>query len=423
MKVFNSLYNFIRNLFNKNKFINNEVIIKDEVVDSYSKLYSEIEVGDIIWGKRYFKEKDKKKIIKGHREGPFIIVHKFDNKLICIQGTGVDLDENIYDYFYLNDDGYNLSKETYFYLDNLKVLDDFSFIKKMDKLRDEDKNNLFRKLKIIGKNYFNIDNKYYKFKLPLQCGDIVCSDNKNFIIIDILDNKLFVVPFNNGRVTGTLKLQMFESLDYSKVCCLENDEKVEFVNIIDSNRLLYILKKYQEYVENNKNKCITQRGSIISKNNRYYYVYGEEGQYWLVFEFFKNNKSNLERIKVKDNIVYTNFKDIKIDKKDNFDTIDLCMKDEINKIKSTRKSYRKKCEEVNIYNNVSLQSQFSKIGVGDIVKSKKYNNVEFFVSDIIGNMVVCINSVELGLVRPQKVYFNKTELSVVKKVKKRQKNR
>lgn len=410
MNVFNKLYILIGKLFGK----------KQEI-DSYNKLFSEIEIGDIIWGKRYFREEDEKNIPVGHREGPYIVLYKYDNKLVCSYGTGTYRERFSCVCFDNND--YKLYKETYFYLDDLNVLDDFSIIKKIDKLSERDRSSLLKKIKIEEKNYFNYDGNLRKFSLPLQSGDIVCSNNKNFIIIDVLDNKLLVIPFGNECIPNVFKLDMFEGLDYSKVSYLDVNDEIEFLKVIDNNVFLYILKKYKEYVYILNNKNITQRGSIILKNNRCYYIYGEEGQYWLAFEIIKDMGSNLEKINVKDNIVYTDFSDVRIDKKDNFNTIDLCMAREIKDIKNIRKNYKKSQLEVTNISSDIKNNELDKIEIGDNVSAEKYNNLEFLVLDIVGNIVVCINRTELSTSHPHKVYFDKSELQVIKKAKKKVKNR
>ena len=41
----------------------------------FNKLFF-LDVGDIIWAKRYQNEKEKEKIMEGHQEGPYVVIKK-----------------------------------------------------------------------------------------------------------------------------------------------------------------------------------------------------------------------------------------------------------------------------------------------------------------------------------------------------------
>ena len=126
--------------------------------DSFDEdLYSQIQVGDIIRAKRYRNESEKDLILEGHREVPYIVLDKKDGELICTQGTGVVSYWDDYDtYFYLNLKGYNLIKNPFFKLFRVDFVSNDQIIKVIDRLKEKDKQKLFRQIKLFDKSYILI---------------------------------------------------------------------------------------------------------------------------------------------------------------------------------------------------------------------------------------------------------------------------
>ncbi|MBE6139782.1 MAG: hypothetical protein E7174_04745 [Firmicutes bacterium] len=369
-------------------------------------LLDQIDVGDIIWAKRYETKEEKKLIPEGHLEGPSIVLDKCDKGLVCSPGTSVYHENEISKYFELDNLDYRLMKKTFFRLSDLRIIDNKTFIKKLDRLKEEDMKSLLRQLKISRNNYYKIDGEKHKIFVELDVGDII---NKvfNYLIIDIVDNKFLCIPIKqtNTDLKYNLKFDYFRNLDYSKVTLIDNNEDIKYLNSASSNSLLFVLKKQKEYVEHSKNQKITQRGSVINKDNKYYYVYGEEGPDWLVFEISKLKSQKLDVIIINNKKFYTDYKNKTINKEENFNTLSLATSSEIDEIKEKRKEYIKSHKDIKINEAIS---KIDKVETIKLEYNKKViiNGEEYIISEIIGNMIGCMNKGDIVLPQRKLKYFN-----------------
>lgn len=519
MNFINNLFETIKCLFKGKELKDNKEIqniSKEKLIENYNKLFEQIEIGDIIWAKRYKNEEEKEKILEGHREGPFIVLQKEEEKLICSKGTSVIQDDEFYNiYFYLYSENTNLIKDTYFQLNEPYFIDNYSLIKIIGKLNIQDKEQLFRKIK---KSHIKIPS----LNLPIQTGDIVNVYNKNFIVIDCINNYILCLPLkSNYKFNPQIILN---DLDFANAVCFEINHNINYVNTVDTKSLMVILKRYKKYINHCKNVNITQRGSVIFLHDKYYYVYGDDGQDWLVFQIIKENILESEKIKIGNKLYYTNYRDERIRKIDSFDNIYLCSEEEKNTIKKMRKSYREKqknkcskqrtryrvgdiienindinknyiiinihkeeyeCLEIDKIKNaiytpkfinnteVKLASNYNLEGIkwleehknfnlnligskeilneifieqkhfikkieikkavvnqiigeeynsdliGSLIKTNEFTDEIFFVKEVLGDMVVCVSRIDLGTANPKKHYFNKNNIIVLKKSKKR----
>lgn len=394
MKFIKKFFEFIKNLFIKDKSIgkNKKVEINKEN-EKLKQILSEIEVGDIIWAKRYNNTKEKMKIPKSHREGPFVVITKTDEGLICSKGSSVYNEANFNNYYKLDSKLYNLFKTTYFKTKNLRIINEKTFIKKTDKLLKEDEENLFKQIKKEGTNNYIINNQRKFFELPFYIGDIINYNKINYIITDIKDNKLGCVPIN--QLNYILNFENFKKLDYSKIIYLDNNEAKKYISTVDIDVLSYVLKKQKEYLDNIKNQKVTQRGSIILKNNKYYYVYGEESQEWLIFEIKEDNICDFSEIILNNKKYYTKYKDTRINKQDEFETLFLVTENEKDYMQARRRSYKKTRGNI-IFN------------VGNIIENNK--DQRFIVIGIASNSYTCLSIDDLKKGIYKKITLLKSEV-------------
>ncbi|MBR6689924.1 MAG: hypothetical protein IKL65_01165 [Bacilli bacterium] len=333
MKFLNKLKHLL------NKMFNNKTKLKN--------ILNDVNEGDIIWAKRYENRKIKKEIPYGHREGPMVVLEKCDKGLICSSGTSTYHEEFANKYFELNNAGYNLSKKTFFKLRQLRIIDNKKFIKKIDTLSEEDLKSLLRKLKLSRENYYELNGEIYKIFICIEPGDII-NKRINYLVIDVIEDNLLCIPMDKTTkyLKHNLQFDDFRNLDYSKIVTIKNSQDINFVNRASNNALLYVLKEQKEYINNLKNKTTPQRGSVIIKGEKHYYIYGEEGEEWFVFEINKTMTQEYQHIlTINKQKFYTNYKEHKINKKEDFKTILLANELEIDSIKKSKKSYNKMKKE------------------------------------------------------------------------------
>jgi len=398
MKFLNKIIKYIKNIFigSKELNINTDSTTIEEKADQKIET---IEVGDIIWAKRYKNEKDMEKILEGHREGPYIVLKKDIENLICSQGTSVTQSEDDYEvYFNLNNEGYSLTKETFFKLYRMDFINNYQVIKVLDKLNEKDKNILFRQIKLLHKVYYTKEGYFIKLDLPIQIGDIVNRNNKKFIVVDINDNKIICLNLNNEinfNDNRQLKYINFSNLDYSKINYFELDNNIKYINTVNNKIIKIILNEWKEYINNLKDVEKTQRGSIIIKNNKYYYVYGEEGTEWLVFEISKMPLKDADQIQIGSSKYYTKYIDLKINKKDIFSNLYICSEKDKDKIKQLRKSYKKAEKNENSY-EIPKSELFN---VGDIIEDINYKDERYIIIRLCKKTYEClsIEKIKLGI--------------------------
>lgn len=412
MNFFNRIIKYIKNIIKKDKIKtegNNleQLTNQTQIIEDYEHLYNQIEVGNIIWAKRYNNEIDKEKIAEGHREGPYIVLNKEDGKLICTQGTSVmpyKEDDDVY--FYLNNAEYNLAKDTFFKLFRMDSINNYQIIKILDKLNEKDKNRLFKQIKLLHKAYYTKEGHFIKLNLPIQIGDIVKQKNKKFIVVDINDNKIVCLNLNNEinfNDNRQLRYTNFSNLDYSKINHFELDDNIKYINTVNNQILKIILNEWKNYINNSKNVETTQRGSIIIKDNKYYYVYGEEGNEWLIFEISKMPIKDAEQIEIGNLKYYTKYIDLKIYKKDIFSNLYICSDKDKDKIKELRKNYKKNEKNENSY-EISKPVLFN---VGDIIEDVNYKDERYIIIKICKKTYECISIQKIKLGIFDNVYINK----------------
>ncbi|MDO4963451.1 MAG: hypothetical protein Q4E75_05115 [bacterium] len=369
--ILNKLIEFFKTkIFRKSK----RKTQKDEPKIIKRKIDS-VQIGDIIWAKRYSNSREKAKIPEGHLEGPFIVIDKSKDKLMCLQGSSVEPDSKVEEFkYFISNRKHSLLKNTYFTCDKIKFVDDDSFISILSYLEKGELEELTKKIKTLNNDY-NIKNKA---RLKFQIGDILKIDDNIYLILDLNEEKIECVKLD----------QKFEDLsnhtpvnlskvDYSKKYTFPANQKAHFIAALPNDLIKYTLRLLKEYIESLKTKDIPKRGSIILFENCKYYVYGEESDNLLTIKLIDNG---VAKFRINGEVYFTNFDEFIINRKDNIIKICDAKDDEIEYIKNLKKSY-KKSQDKNSNNNT--------IKVGSIVEN--YYGDAFIVVEIHPKTYECFN--------------------------------
>jgi len=381
--------NFIKNIFKAIKELFKKEELKSAAYLQKKEAFEKIKVGDVIWAKRYNTEEERKLIPEKHQEGPFIVVIKEGDELICAKGTSVEQTQ-FNKYYRIDMPKYNLQKHTYFKLFDLSKINLNTFIEKLDSMESNELNNF---LKLIKQK--NNKNEEITSKILLHAGEIIEYKNEKHVIIDIDNNKLTCVPLNKIIINSKTTIKSLRDVDYSKEIIIDNNN-YKYLGLLKENLYMYVLKSYKEYLEYCKQQKITQRGSVVFKNNKYYYIYGEEGKNWIAFEITKEEKDY--SININNDKYYTDFADVILDKKEDFNIVYLCKEEEIDNVKDIRKNYKEK-EKQRIEQQATQNLRFN---VGDIIESKYYKNKRFIIIKVCPKTYEClsIEKIKLGINDP-----------------------
>lgn len=140
----------------------------------FNKLYF-LEVGDIIWVKRYKNESEKESIEIENQEEPFVVIKKTIFNIYDLPSTSNIKKNNAISFFYeLDKEKYNFNKTSYVRLNIIKKLEKIQFVRSLTKLDDKDLNNLFKKIYCYWKHKIKKKNKIVNnLKFYFKVGDII----------------------------------------------------------------------------------------------------------------------------------------------------------------------------------------------------------------------------------------------------------
>ena len=407
------IFDIIKSLFNiKNKNISDQHLNKIE--EKLSELLSSVNVGDIIWAKRYSNEILKNTILEGHREGPYIVLGKNDKGLICSRGSGVSKKDDRYLIFDMGE--YSFHKDTYFKLYDLRIIDDYKFIRGIGKLDKTDIDMFFKEIKSVIKSY-KYKNSKFSFYLPIQIGDIILNSDKKYLVLDIENNKLNCIEVNKKITFDTeLNNNYFLDLDYSNIISLDYDyNNIRYLNSVINKILINILNKQKQYLNYLDRKSIIQRGSLVRYNNNFFYVYGEDGQNYLLFEINSYGDVKSDIITINKNIYYTNYKTIKLNKFVELKNVDLALDEEINSIIKAKRIYTKNNKRK--LDSIVKEYNSKKFNFGDIIKSNGDLTNYYIAIKCDDKYVYCISEFSVNEKYPKIHNFNIDEVSVIDKTK------
>ena len=300
-------------------------------------LFPGVSIGSIIKAKRDQSKTAANKIKEGHDKGPFIVIAKYDNRLVCSYGTSVNDNEQCN--YKIEKIYYNLTKDTYFNTHHLELIKKDRFLEVIDHLDEYDLDKLLKTIKINKGDYYLVKNTVMGVKIKnfeLGIGDVYFTGFQYLLVFDIVDNKLKCLEFK-----GSYK--SLDNLDYSKVYTNKKASNLQILKSYDKKYIDLVKSKLNIYKNHKKIQTPLKRGSIVTKNNFYYYIYGEEGQDFLLYQLFMEKQPFYDIIKIDNDIFYTDYSNNKrIAKKDtSYRLFKQLNEVQMNEIKHNKKSYSK----------------------------------------------------------------------------------
>ena len=334
------------------------------------------EFGDIIWAQRFDFEWEKDGFWSPkHSIGPFIVIGKTEDRLICMYCTSVPQK----DYFFEIGNGYNLfPKKTYTTINRIKAIDYESFVninRSDDTCLSKEEKSLVAKLLhvqqlieysdlgLYKQIYFDL-NKY----IILSVGDIIRDKKTNQIkIIVKKDNDfIYTVPYNNNE--SEIKKEKEEDNEYIKSVAIE-----EIMNI--------------------NNNSLFRVGDLLKKDNDYYYVYHTDGNIAKTF-LLKKEKDSEENTIMIEKLKYIPYylETIEIERDDNsYKVIGKASEIEKNIILNERRNFVEKSKRENRKKPIKYVGNSNHFKVGDIVEHRNYFAMEFIVIAIAYNKIITLS--------------------------------
>ena len=262
-------------------------------------IFNSLSFGDLILAKRL---PDTHEIEKGHRNGPFLVIGRKDERLICLYATSK---ENKTTLIKVSKNNYNLNKETYI-TSSIRLISIDEFLSSIYYLNEKEKKDLIKFLYING-----LENNSFLEEPKLEKGDVIQLKKQHLIVGETSDNYVTIkIEYNDSNeileVDYRHKNFVSKNSKYKRVAFLSEEELNK--HIIES-RKNYNQKKYGKLDKKIPEKIISPLnvGNLVIYKNLLYYLYFELGNKKLAFSVSKNQTPISKKITIGGAEYYANF--------------------------------------------------------------------------------------------------------------------
>ena len=281
-------------------------------------------------------------------------------------------------------DKYDIDKNTYVLAKYIKIFKISQFIRYIDKLDYLDFNYL---KKLVYLNQRKNKNNKLKIKYEITKGDIVYYQNKYYYIYNKDDNYYYLMKVSKTNIdkdrvikVGTTKYVF----DYNDTIKISKLEKLILINSLNSKKQMLFNIYKDEYEEEKKLAGSIRRGDIVRYLNKYYYVYGEYKDNYLVYRIYYKSVPNSFKIRIDGKKVYTKYESSEIGKNKNVVSIKRASLKEIDMIKSIREEHK------NIPSKKTIKLISKEITRGSII-SDIMGSFRLIVIKRDNNLIYCVD--------------------------------
>lgn len=271
--------------------------------------FSSLNVGDIIWARRYTNEEEKNKLEPGHFESPFIIIKKTKQKLYGVLCTSkAHKDCRIKHWYYpLGRFTYHLSKNSFVSLRNMSQIVENQFIRKIGCLAKED-------LYAIRK-YFTILMRTNRIQCTLlkkkdlhytySSGDVIIWNHKKYYIYYKGKKSFFTfrVVVNPKMSNNPIHRNQYHFY-FKEKKEISRKEEITLADTFHKGEVEFI-EEERNVVDPVQNKV----GMLIRYKDKVYYVYDSGKKYFHTFlVYFGHEKTkSMEMLFIKKGQFFTDF--------------------------------------------------------------------------------------------------------------------
>ena len=281
-----------------------------------------LNVGDIIWAKRYKNDEEKSRIKMGHQESPYVVIKKSKGKVYALQCTSNphwELQWKIA-YYPLGKLNYQMKKNSFINCMVVYELKEIQFVEMIGHLNDVDLNQLKKQLYILKNSDFkvkpDIEEKYLDFKIGI--GDVILYNGNKYYIDSIKGRSYEVYRLKkHPKVSDRLLIgNTYYSFIFRNIEKIKIRSKYDLVDTFNTGEI-EIINKYKE----KSLKLLEKRmpnslrvGSLIDYKNRMFYVYEKLDDCVNCYEIYSNEvfEEGMADILVKGGIYKTFFATVTI---------------------------------------------------------------------------------------------------------------
>jgi len=248
----------------------------------------------------------------------------------------------------------------------------------------------------MEENRYTISKNGIKFYLNV--GSLVVYNKKPYYICCESEAQYFCVPFTKGKTPNELVLSDF---NFDSSLWVSKDVNFKVVGFLKPYKIIQIMKKYRLWLKEKQLEKTKRRGTLLEKNNDYFYIYGECSNLFNVIKIYDNKDKDMKKINIHDKIYYTLFEEDTILQNDGSYIIkDNALKNEIEDIRRKKKKFKVIEKEE--------KSIKDKIDVSSIITLKNAPLIKLGVCKLYENYLVAI-TVE-GVLKVYKLKYDEIEI-------------
>lgn len=351
-----------------------------------------LEFGDIILAHRSEDE-----IEQSHEISPHIVITREEDYIVVLQGTSKEQPfEHVHSYYKVEKGRHNLSKDTYFKMNDWKRIHKDKVLKHISKLSKPEKNYIQKKIAYSNITPFHSINWIDIETPPIEVGDIIrdriyISNEYYYLVVEktpkyyrCIHLKRDLNDPNNVNING--KYYVF---DYEDIVDIEDKENYIRTDALKIDEVKIVLTKYKrEKAE--LSELNADRGTLIGYKGKIYYIYNIEKDSFQAYQVSLNKDESLQDIFINKLKYYTSFQEISIKKKDkNIIPLEKVKEEDIDKLRSIKKDYSRHRIRVQQREKNMIHK---KINAGTCITSY-IDNKQYIVIYRLGNEV-CVLSYE-----------------------------
>lgn len=252
---------FLNNIFNKavaeNTHPVEENIVKQaEVKRVEAKPTTKYVQGDIVCATMPLSEEVLSKIEYSHRQRPYVVVSCGEDSVIAYECSSKDKPNLLEARYQINTNRYNVWKDGYVYLNEVKVIPFQNILKKLDTLA---KDSMMEMNRIISKQCSDSDRLPFfgDVSISFRRGDIIRSGSTLYYVNDAMRGRYSSYVLHKKNKTGNdLQIMVndrplhFSVQDHVEI---KNTEKFMLEAVVGKNKKKKIVRALQELRENADN--------------------------------------------------------------------------------------------------------------------------------------------------------------------------
>ena len=237
-------------MLEKIKQIYNNIIEKIIVHKQKKEIFSEAQVGDILWCSMPLRKRDLQKIEESHRIRPYLVVEKGNNFLLCYQSSSKNREElNNYQKYFIDAKKYRNKKDSWIDLTDVKKIKIKNIKSPYMKLNQIDIKKIEKRI-IIGQYRENYNLIKFNEPILLEAGDVIVKDKISYYIyaddnVNIYGFKIQKYNKEKEKLEKIIINKKTYYTNFKEYKTINRNDNIDIINIASGKEISQISKEKQ----------------------------------------------------------------------------------------------------------------------------------------------------------------------------------